>query len=91
MHKSVRMEHALIRPWSDRRAEEYGRVRRMMLQERGELVRAVAQLSEHYELARVDGAYEVVRDGEIVPSVRVRRCEDGVRLLVKAGCAKSSA
>ena len=83
MGKSVRSDGTLIRSWSDQEPEEYGRVRRMLLRERGELVRAVAQLSEKYELARVEGAYEVVRDGEIVPSVRVRRCDDGVRLFIK--------
>ena len=90
MRKRLKRQHARIRPWSDEAAEEYGPVRRMMLRERGELVQAVTQLSEHYELRRVDGAYAVVRNGDVVPSIQVRRCQEGVRLLVKVGCAETS-
>lgn len=83
MHNRIVKQHALIRSWSDQEADNYERVRRMLLHERGQLVRAVAQLSDQYELTRVDGAYEVIQDGRVVPSLRVRRCQDGVCVLVK--------
>jgi len=83
VREEIIQAHSRIRYWSRQDANRYARVSRMMLHERGELMRAVVELSDQYELRRIDGTYQVIRDGEIVPFVQVRRCDDGVRLLVK--------
>lgn len=57
-------------------------VSRMSLSDRGRIVRALESLSGEYELERINGKYRVTRDGEILRSVAVCRCEEGVRLLV---------
>lgn len=55
----------------------------MSLSDRGRIVRALESLSAEYELERINGNYRVTREGEILRSVAVYRCEEGVRLLVE--------
>jgi hypothetical protein len=57
-------------------------VSRMSLSQRGRIVHALELLSGDYELARIDGKYRVTHDGEVLQSMGVYRCEDGVHLFV---------
>jgi len=60
-------------------------VSRMSLSQRGKIVQALDSLSSDYELERIDGQYHVTRDGRVLHSINIYRCEDGVHLFV--GCA----
>lgn len=57
-------------------------VSRMSLSQRGRIVRALDSLSGSYELERIDGQYHVTRDGRVLQSIGVYRCEDGLHLFV---------
>lgn len=58
-------------------------VSRMSLSDRGRIVRALESLAGDYELERVEGEYRVTRDGQVLSSLDVCRCGDGVRLFVR--------
>lgn len=57
-------------------------VSRMSLSQRGRIVQALDSLSGHYELERIDGQYQVTRDGRVLHSISVYRFEDDVHLFV---------
>lgn len=57
-------------------------VSRMSPSDRGRIVRELESLSGDYELERIDGEYRVTREGEVLTSMHVSRCGDGVHLFV---------
>jgi len=58
-------------------------VSRMSLSDRGRIIRALEPLAGDYELERVEGRYRVTRRGQVLTSLDVCRCGDGVRLFVR--------